>query len=316
MISSNAHMFSWEEPSNWEIMSKIIMEGVVSVRDFVFQFLKWMMYKRTMDTLVTTLLIVIVILIRMLVKKGRHSSQKANAKSTTNVNLFNNVQLDAADQLQPNYTGIIYPNVVQINKIPNLNESMKLSNWLAMVEFCLKDRHKRDWVGTTITYIDANIISKIKDLGGLIKDDNGFKRLKNELNNIFEKQTMLEIDSDNLKDFKNFFDIKQKVNQTLEQYAEFLKVTIEKLFPLVEFEKLEKMIKRKYVEGLFNRRLQEKCREKLSRTNRNKEPFSFEQLVEYSINKFNGYGIGIESESDNSNQPEVRTVTNNQTTNN
>ncbi|RNA24495.1 Retrovirus-related Pol poly from transposon [Brachionus plicatilis] len=68
------------------------------------------------------------------------------------------------------------------------------------------------------------------------------------------------------------------------------------MFPQVEFEKLEKIIKRK--------------------TNRNNEQFSFKQLVEYSINKFNGYCIGIESESDIGNQTAVRMSTNNQITNN
>ncbi|RMZ94471.1 hypothetical protein BpHYR1_032397, partial [Brachionus plicatilis] len=142
----NAHIFGFEEPSNWEIISKLIMEGALFVRDISFQFVKWMIYKRTMETLVTTLLIVIVILIRYQLKAGRHSTQKSSSASTTNVNLYNTLQLDAQDHLQPDNGGIIYPNLVQINKIHVLNETMNLSNWIAMLEFCLKDRHKKDWV--------------------------------------------------------------------------------------------------------------------------------------------------------------------------
>lgn len=124
--NANAHMFSFEEePTKWEIISKLIMEGIVFVRDFSFQLVKWMIYKRTMETLVTTLLIVIVILIQMLLKRGRHSSQKSNSTATTNVNLFNTVQLDAQDQ--SNVAGIIYPNVMHINKIHVLKRNNELS---------------------------------------------------------------------------------------------------------------------------------------------------------------------------------------------
>ncbi|CAF0976159.1 unnamed protein product [Brachionus calyciflorus] len=49
-----------------------------------------------------------------------------------------------------------------------------------MIEIILKERHRKDWVGTAIMYIDANIMSKINSLQGLINNENGFERLKNE----------------------------------------------------------------------------------------------------------------------------------------
>ena len=90
-------------------------------------------------------------------------------------------------------------------------------------------------------------------------------------------------------------------------------MTIEKLYHQVELKKLEKLTKRKLLKGFFKKIFQEKCRENLSRTNRNNELFSFKQLVEYSINKFNRYGS--ESESDDCNGKDS-TVQNNKITNN
>ncbi|CAF1044630.1 unnamed protein product, partial [Brachionus calyciflorus] len=77
------------------------MEIKIYIRDFYLQIFKWMIYKRIIETLVTTLLIVKVILIILLAKRGRQASQKSNSTSTTNVN-YNTLQLEAQDPAQSN----------------------------------------------------------------------------------------------------------------------------------------------------------------------------------------------------------------------
>ena len=41
---------------------------------------------------------------------------------------------------------------------------MNLANWFAMIEFCLKNSHRNDWVGIAKTYYDVKIMSKINCL--------------------------------------------------------------------------------------------------------------------------------------------------------
>ncbi|CAF0898709.1 unnamed protein product [Brachionus calyciflorus] len=62
-------------------------------------------------------------------------------------------------------------------------------------------------------------------------------------------------------------------------------------------ENLEFNLKKKFVEGLYNFRLREKCREKLYKLNRQNVIFSYKQLVEFAIDKFYGFDLPTDTNS-------------------
>ncbi|CAF1141789.1 unnamed protein product, partial [Brachionus calyciflorus] len=73
-------------------------------------------------------------------------------------------------------------------------------------------------------------------------------------------------------------------------------------FPTLQINGFDDFLKKGFVEGLANTRLREKCREKLRKTNRLQQSMSFDELLTHAIDKYNGFDLNQETESDSSNE--------------
>ncbi|RNA01020.1 hypothetical protein BpHYR1_000402, partial [Brachionus plicatilis] len=103
---------------------------------------------------------------------------------------------------------------------------------------------------------------------------------------------------ENAKNFKNFFERNQRPNETIVAFASSLKAYVRENFPKTDLETFEGIMKERFVEGLNNSRLREKCREKVKKSNRLQLEMSFDELLTYAIDKFNGFDTNLETESD------------------
>ncbi|CAF1029767.1 unnamed protein product [Brachionus calyciflorus] len=235
---------------------------------------EWTIYLNISYAIISILVTVNLILI-IVIKKGRHPKKTVNSvfssnssSNTTNVNLVNTVHCDKRPQSNQNNNGYGYKNIIEI-KIPLLTENSNLQNWLALLEFNLKNVEKQEWIAIAIAFIDEKIISKLTDLNSLLNGEDGFELLKIELNKLLSKQDVKISKTENSNDFKSFFARNQLANESLENFALNIKSLITKIF------------------------------QKSGRLN---QELSFDQIVNYAIDKLNGFDTNLETESDGYNK--------------
>ncbi|RNA07840.1 hypothetical protein BpHYR1_039255, partial [Brachionus plicatilis] len=145
--------------------------------------------------------------------------------------------------------------------------------------------------------IDENVIMKLRNLDKLDSHD-GYVQLINELKKIFQCSINKTNEPENAKNFKNFFERNQRPNETIVAFASSLKAFVRENFPKTDLETFEGIMKERFVEGLNNSRLREKFREKVKKSNRLQLEMSFDDLLTYAIDKFNGFDTNLETESD------------------
>ncbi|CAF0719686.1 unnamed protein product [Brachionus calyciflorus] len=155
-------------------------------------------------------------------------------------------------------------------KIALLTEDSCLQNWMALLEHNLKRKEKHEWVEIALTHMNEKIISKLKNLEILLNSSNGFEKLKNQLVNIFNSSSKPFGRPKSLNDFKIFFERNQQPNYRI-------KTMLTEAFPKPKIEFFEDVLKQRYVKGLNNTRLREKCGEKLKNSTQINLVFSNDQ---------------------------------------
>ncbi|CAF1150917.1 unnamed protein product, partial [Brachionus calyciflorus] len=182
--------------------------------------------------------------------------------------------------------------------IPMLTEQYNFRNWHAILEHNLSTRERSEWIETALANIDKRVIGKLSNLDKFLSKQDGYEQLIRELNQMYHIEQNSSNRIESLENFKTFFERNQGQNETLENYGNSIKTLVKQNFPNTKIETFEEMLKQRFVEGLFNPRLREKCREKLKKANRLKQEFTFEQLFNYALYKFNGFDDTPEAESD------------------
>ena len=282
--------------------------------DVLFGFLKtcfamveWMIFQRTYEALIAILVIIIVYFII----QGRHSKKEASNESsnsvtnasTTNVNLVNTVHVN---KKQPNRSindRLSDKNETEI-KIPLLTENYNFQTWMAILMLNLRRRDKTEWIEVALANIDERVILKLSNVQRLVESPNGFEQLKNELEGIFNSSIKPFGKPKSLSDFRIFFERNQRSNESLENYASSIKTMLAEAFPKQPIEFFEDVLKERFIQGLNSVRLREKCREKIQKSKRLNEEISFDQMVNYAIEKFNCFDS---TESDSVTEP-IKTV--------
>ncbi|CAF0798446.1 unnamed protein product [Brachionus calyciflorus] len=133
-------------------------------------------------------------------------------------------------------------------------------------KFSLKNVEKQEWIAIAIAFIDEKIISKLTDLNSLLNGEDGFELLKIELNKLFSKQDVKISKTENSNDFKSFFERNQLANE-------------------VQIDTFEELLKQRFVEVWST-----------------SQELTFDQIVNYAIEKFNGFDTNVETESDGYNK--------------
>ncbi|RNA43579.1 hypothetical protein BpHYR1_048951 [Brachionus plicatilis] len=234
----------------------LIKSFTANIFESVIGTMNWIIMNNQKEFIIALLVIIVL----YLVSKGRHSKKEktvsnSNAanSSSTNVNLVNTVHCNKKLPNKPSNDRLCDKNLAGI-KIPLLTEGYSLQNWMSILR-----KDKQEWLEVALSNIDENVIKT-------------FQCSINQTN-----------EPENAKNFKNFFERNQRPNETIVAFASSLKAFVRENFPKTDLETFEGIMKERFVEGLNNSRLREKCREKVKKSNRLQLEMSFDDLLTYAI---------------------------------